>query len=47
MQPPGSESFVSTLTAVQEDQSFTDETLIEDTLVGCTTELSLSLTGVV
>ena len=33
MQPPASDMFVSTLTAVQENESFTDETVIEDTRV--------------
>lgn len=33
MQPPGSDAFVSTLTAVVEHQGFTDETVIDNTRV--------------
>ena len=33
MQPPGTDAFVSTLTAVVENQGFTDETVIDDTRV--------------
>jgi Polyketide cyclase / dehydrase and lipid transport len=33
MRPPGSDAFVSTLTSVNENESFTDETVIEDTRV--------------
>ena len=33
MQPPGSEAFVSTLTSVQENEAFTDETVIDGTRV--------------
>ena len=33
MRPPGSDAFVSTLTAVVEHQGFTDETVIDDTRV--------------
>jgi hypothetical protein len=33
MQPPGTDAFVSTLTAVFENQGFTDETVIDDTRV--------------
>jgi len=33
MQPPGGDAFVSTLTTVQENEAFTDETVIDDTRV--------------
>ncbi|KLD64348.1 SRPBCC family protein [Dyella japonica] len=33
MQPPGTDAFVSTLIAVDEQQAFTDETLIDETRV--------------
>lgn len=33
MQPPGTDAFVSTLTAAVENQGFTDETVIDDTCV--------------
>ena len=33
MQPPGSDAFVSTLTSVQQNEAFTNETVIDDTRV--------------